>query len=386
MRILIFSFLLLLHINVFALIANDNTCISDATGFLTNCTDTISNIDTDSIKYLYTKPKFHKNSLKNDRNKEQTNEYYDFEIYNPRQLSLALPNETNFSWHLTKALFRNTIAPQLRKQLIQQALANCFTRQALPQLATQFKHQFIKQLKKRSGRKALNITTRLFKYGNPTYNLVSKNSKIALSVHKTLSKHTLNYLNQGIWSGLTSQIGMGALSGAVFSYGAYFTGNLSLQQANRNFIADITSSTVGASAYATATFLVLNYGSVSTLTAASSLLGAGTVSFIGSVVGTSTLTTVSTWIGSVSISSIAGISGTAATTATTAWFGGGALASGGLGATAGSAVLTGGIALVAVAAAMGTQYLFVLHDEHIERKRVDKMVTSITLHINEERN
>jgi hypothetical protein len=125
---------------------------------------------------------------------------------------------------------------------------------------------------------------------------------------------------------------------------------------------------------ALAQYLILEYATVSAVTAGYSILGPTVMGGLYGIFGSSAITTVSSWIGPISISSLTIFSDSAATSATAAWFGGGALAGGGLGAGVGSAVMTGGIVIIGAAIASGIYYFYVLNDQEIERERVHYLV------------
>ena len=144
-----------------------------------------------------------------------------------------------------------------------------------------------------------------------------------------------------------SRLSGNLVTGAMFSYGAYFLGYSDLRTANRNMIATAGGTAVGALAGVTAMGVVSTFATASTGTAISALSGA------------------------------------AATNATLAWFGGGAIAAGGGGMALGAAVLTGGTAAVVMAAGAGIMYLFHLDDENTERERVAYLIQSIQQHLNQ---
>lgn len=144
-----------------------------------------------------------------------------------------------------------------------------------------------------------------------------------------------------------SRLSGNVVTGAMFSYGAYFLGYSDLRTANRNMIATAGGTAVGALTSVTAMGLVSTFATASTGTAISTLSGA------------------------------------AATNATLAWFGGGAIAAGGGGTALGATILTGGTAAVVIAAGAGIMYLFQLDDENTERERVAYLIQSIQEHLNQ---
>lgn len=144
------------------------------------------------------------------------------------------------------------------------------------------------------------------------------------------------------------QLSGSVITGAMFSYGAYVLGYSDLRTANRNMIATTGGAAVGALTSVTAMSLVSTFATASTGTAISTLSGA------------------------------------AATNATLAWFGGGAIAAGGGGTALGATILSGGTAIVVIAAGAGIMYLFQLDDEKTERERVAYLVQSIQEHLNQQ--
>lgn len=127
----------------------------------------------------------------------------------------------------------------------------------------------------------------------------------------------------------------GVLGGLVVAYGLWLAGLIDLRTANRQVVAAM----VGAAGAAGAT--------------------TGAVAAVGAwgVAGTGT--------------AIVELSGAAASNATLAWFGGGSVASGGLGMGVGASVLTAGAALVGLALAAGTSWVFAQLDENERRRLVE---------------
>ncbi len=191
----------------------------------------------------------------------------------------------------------------------------------------------------------------------------------------------LSRLSVSIFRNAAVQVAGAAVASGILSYGEYLLGYSDLKTANRNMVANIAGSSVGAGAAAVAACLVLNYGSVSAATAAASILGPSVMSGIYSIFGSSAVAGLSGFIGPVSISGIAGISGPSALSATIAWFGGGFWAGGGAGAASGSVILSGGAVLISAAVGAGVYYLYKLSDEKTERKRVAHLVESVAKNI-----
>jgi len=134
-------------------------------------------------------------------------------------------------------------------------------------------------------------------------------------------------------SSLSSAAGGGIIS-AFLAYGYYFAGYSDLNSANRMAIAGATGSALGA------------------------LAGAGT------------LAAISAWGTASTGTAIASLSGAAATNASLAFLGGGSIAAGGGGVALGSAILTGGVVVVAIAGTAAVMVVYQCYDQHQETERL----------------
>lgn len=134
-------------------------------------------------------------------------------------------------------------------------------------------------------------------------------------------------------SSLSSATG-GSIVSAMLAYGYYFAGYSDLDSANRMAIAGATGSALGALA------------------------------------GVGTLAAISAWGTASTGTAIASLSGAAATNASLAFLGGGSIAAGGGGVALGSAILTGGVAVVAIAGTAAVMIVYQCYDEHQETERL----------------
>lgn len=128
----------------------------------------------------------------------------------------------------------------------------------------------------------------------------------------------------------------GLFVGLLFSYGSWYMGYVDLTTANRM--------------------------------AAASSIGTG----VGMLAGWGTIAAISAWGTASTGTAIASLGGAAATNATLAALGGGSLAAGGGGAVVGSVVLTGGVAIIAIAATGAVLIIYDLYDKKQEEKRITK--------------
>ena len=120
----------------------------------------------------------------------------------------------------------------------------------------------------------------------------------------------------------------------IWGYGSYFFGYGTLQDANRNMIIGGLSSVAGVAFSAGVMGLIGTYGVASTGTA------------------------------------IATLSGAAATNASLAFLGGGTIAAGGGGVVLGTAILTGGVAVVVIGTSIAAWYIYKCWDEKQENERI----------------
>jgi hypothetical protein len=126
----------------------------------------------------------------------------------------------------------------------------------------------------------------------------------------------------------------GIITSALVSYGSWILGYCDIRTANKSMASGAIGSLGGIIAYFGAQGAVIAFGTASTGTAISSLSGA------------------------------------AAANAAIAWFGGGSLAAGGLGASAGAMILTGGAAVVAIVLGAGATIIF----GHLDQKKRKMLV------------
>ncbi len=199
------------------------------------------------------------------------------------------------------------------------------------------------------------------------------------SLVKISSITTLSRLNYLLLFSLGSQISNAIIANALVGYGQYFLlGYGDLKTVNRYMTASTVGVTTGLLLGTAAEFLVLNYATVSAVTAGYGLLGTGVMTKLYSIFGASVVNGVSGWLGPISVSSLSNVSATAASKASMAWFGGGAFAGGGLGASSGALVMTGSMVVVSVAVGAGIYYLYTLSDENTERERVQYLLNRIS--------
>lgn len=133
----------------------------------------------------------------------------------------------------------------------------------------------------------------------------------------------------------------GIVTSGVFAGGYYLLGYTDLKTASRIMVVGAVGALASTTASAVTMTMVASFGTASTGAAISSL------------------------------------SGVAATNASLAWLGGGSLAAGGGGMAAGATVLTGGVALAAVAASAGILYLYNLSDANTEHRRVENNLLAV---------
>lgn len=148
--------------------------------------------------------------------------------------------------------------------------------------------------------------------------------------------HTLGCSTSLLGSTFSSVTG-GFFVGALFSYGSWYMGYVDLETANRMTIA--------------------------------SGIGTG----LGIFAGWGTLAAISAWGTAGTGTAIASLSGAAATNATLAFLGGGSVAAGGGGIALGSAILTGGIALVAIAGTGAVMIVYHIIDAKKEFARITRL-------------
>lgn len=148
--------------------------------------------------------------------------------------------------------------------------------------------------------------------------------------------HTLGCSSSLLGSTFSSATG-GFLVGVLFSYGSWYMGYVDLETANRMTIA--------------------------------SGIGTG----LGIVAGWGTLAAISAWGTASTGTAIATLSGAAATNASLALLGGGTLAAGGGGAALGSIILTGGIAIIAIAGTGAVMIVYHIIDKKQEFARITKL-------------
>ena len=125
----------------------------------------------------------------------------------------------------------------------------------------------------------------------------------------------------------------GLFTSALISYGLWLLGLCDIRTAHRSMVAGSVGTAGGLVVYISSQAAVVAWGTASTGTAISELGGA------------------------------------AAAKATMAWFGGGSIASGGLGASVGTAILSSGVLAVAVVAYIGVNFIFKYLDKN-ERLRL----------------
>lgn len=148
--------------------------------------------------------------------------------------------------------------------------------------------------------------------------------------------HTLGCSSSLLGSTFSSATG-GFLVGVLFSYGSWYMGYVDQKTANRMTIA--------------------------------SGIGTG----LGFVAGWGTLAAISAWGTASTGTAIATLSGAAATNASFALLGGGTLAAGGGGAALGSIILTGGVAIIAIAGTGAVMIVYHIIDKKQEFARITKL-------------
>lgn len=148
--------------------------------------------------------------------------------------------------------------------------------------------------------------------------------------------HSLGCSSSLLGSTFSSAAG-GLLVGVLFSYGSWYMGYVDLETANR-------------------------------MTVASSI-GTG----LAVLAGAATLSAIAAWGTASTGTAIASLSGAAATNASLAVLGGGSVAAGGGGVAVGSAALTGGVAIIAIAATAAVMIAYNVNDEKQEFARITKL-------------
>jgi len=139
-------------------------------------------------------------------------------------------------------------------------------------------------------------------------------------------------------SSLIGGLAGGILTTAIYSYGAYGLGYMSLAEANRMMVAGSFGTGAAIGAQAGTLFLVSNFATAST--------GA----------------------------SISALSGGAATNATMAWLGGGSVATGGGGMAAGSVVLVSGVGVVIIAGTAAVMWYYHIKDAAFEKAWIARLL------------
>ena len=148
--------------------------------------------------------------------------------------------------------------------------------------------------------------------------------------------NTLGCSSSLLGSAFSSATG-GFLVGVLLSYGSWYMGYVDLETANRMTIA--------------------------------SGIGTG----LGIAAGWGTLAAISAWGTASTGTAIASLGGAAATNASLAFLGGGSLAVGGGGAALGTVVLTGGIAIIAIAGTCAVMIAYDIIDKKLEFARITRL-------------
>ncbi len=249
---------------------------------------------------------------------------------------IARKSATQYAVRVTQ----RTVNRELVRTLLKREAFPSYRRIAVALLRNDVK-QVALSIGKLQAAKSLSIRpyqlTRFLARANQVGNIISTGQWL-YDVHSTIMFESFN---QAVFDNALGELGGGLIGDVLLSYGGYFLGYTDLRAANRNALAGAAGTITGTAAGAAATYLALAYGSAS-------ILGY-----------------------SVSIQTTALISTSFANTAVLSWYGMG------FGATAGSAVFTVGVSLVAAAAAMGVDYIFNIMDEQTEIERIDFLVQTV---------